>query len=408
MPRRLGRRTFLGKAGLGVAGAFAVASRSPALGFTANETVRAGCIGTGGRALRALMPSLRQVPNVEIRAVSDVWDRHLEEAKALAEAGSPASKDYRRVLDRRDVDAVLVATPDHWHVPITVDACKAGKDVYVEKPLTHDSAEGDRVIAAQNESSRIVQVGMQQRSMPHIRKARELVRQGRIGDVHRIHLSWNRGTSLSNRRPRYGIEESSVDWKAFLGSAPAREFDEYRFRNWRWFWDYGGGILTDLMVHWIDVANWICDLDGPARAASIGDHYQTKGLWETPDTIQTLLEYPDRGVQVFFEGTFFNARNGARIELQGTGGTLYIDRGRYELIPQGGGEADEWVIGSGGRGADFYGEVNGALLHLTDWIECVRSRKAPVAPAEAGVSACRGAHLGNEAFRSGKVALARA
>src|SRR5262249_40252757 len=161
--------------------------------------------------------------------------------------------------DRKDIDAVVIGTPDHWHVRMTVDACAAGKDVYVEKPLTHDLAEGKEVIEAQNRHQRIVQVGTQQRSMPHISKAGELLRQGRGGRVVKVHMSWNRNSERVRRGP-LNIDPKSLDWKAFLGGAREQPFDEYRFRNWRWFWDFGGGIFTDLMVHWVDVAHWLLDL----------------------------------------------------------------------------------------------------------------------------------------------------
>ena len=167
---------------LGVIGATAVAgvvqSRPRAVyGYPANEAIRVGCIGTGGRC-RVLMKSLKLVPGVKMTAVCDVWDSPLDQGKALAEPDAFATKDYREVLDRKEIDAVLVGTPDHWHVPITVDACTAGKDVYVEKPLTHSLAEGRTVIEAQDKNKRVVQVGMQQRSMPHLIKAREMVKAG--------------------------------------------------------------------------------------------------------------------------------------------------------------------------------------------------------------------------------------
>src|SRR5262249_3537040 len=149
------------------------------------------------------------------------------------------------------------------------------------------------------------------------------------------------------------VDPKQVDWQAFLGSAPPQPFDEYRFRNWRWFWDFGGGILTDLMVHYIDVVHWFLEPDHPTVATTIGDNYISKGLWETPDTVQCLLLYP--GFQVYFEGTFVNARNGAMLEFMGTDATLYLDRGRYEIHPERGkGEYEEWVLGTGRRGQDFY------------------------------------------------------
>jgi predicted dehydrogenase len=293
-------------------------------------------------------------------------------------------------------------------VPITVAACQAGKDVYVEKPLTHDLSEGRAVIDAQNRHHRMVQVGTQQRSMPHIVRARELIRAGRLGEVHKVHLTWNRNTDRVRRGPQ-NVDQRRLNWRAFLGNARQQPFDEYRFRNWRWFWDFGNGVLGDLMVHWIDVVHWVLDLDHPTTATTIGGHYISRGVWETPDTVQTLLTYrvQDRpnDLQVYFEGTFFNARNGSMAEFMGTNATLYMDRGRYEIHPERGrGRAEEEVLGRGARGQDFYDRPDGELLHLTNWIESVRSRRPPNTPAEAGVSAASAAHLGNQALRGGQVA----
>jgi len=220
-----------------------------------------------------------------------------------------------------------------------------------------------------------------------------------------VHLTWNRNTARAQKTD-LGIDPKTVDWKGFLGSVKDQPFDAYRFRHWRWFWDFGGGLLTDLMVHWIDVVHWFCDLDHPAEATTIGDHFMSKGVWETPDTVQTLIRYPEHELQVYFEGTFVNARNHAMIEMMGTDATLYIDRGRYELYPERGkGEREEMILGDEPKGADFYAKPDAELLHLTNWVECIRSRHQPNAPAESGVSAVTGAHLGNRAYRSGQVAL---
>jgi predicted dehydrogenase len=389
---------------MGLAGAGAVLCES-ARGYMANDTVEVACIGTGGRC-RTLMKSLAQVPNVRIAAVCDIYDKHLDAGRKLADPQAASSKNYREILDRSDIDAVLIGSPDHWHVPMTVDACKAGKDVYVEKPLTHNLAEGAAVIAAQNENKRIVQVGTQQRSMPHFQKGREILKSGRLGQVFKVHLSWNRNTTSRFQRGPQGVDPHQVDWKAFLGNAPDQPFDEFRFRNWRWFWDFGGGLLTDLMVHFIDVAHWFLDLDHPELATTIGNHFASGDVWQTPDTIQCLLAYPGN-IQAYFEGTFSNQRNGAMIEFMGTEATLYLDRGRYELIPEPGKSVkpEQLILGSNPRkGADFYDKPDGELLHLTNWIECVRSRKPTNCPAEAGVSAASAAHLGNRAYRGGQVA----
>jgi len=369
----------------------------------ANERLNIGLIGTGGRC-RHLMQALARVPNTRMAALCDVYEPNLDLARKLADPKAFTTANYHEILKRKDIDAVLIASPDHWHVPMTVDACAAGKDVYVEKPLTHDLQEGRRVIEAQNKHKRIVQVGTQQRSMPHFIQGRELVRQGRLGRVHKVHLTWNRNSDRVRRGPQ-NVDPKKLDWKAFVGSARAQTFDEYRFRNWRWFWDFGNGILTDLMVHFIDVVHWYLDLDHPLKAVTIGDNYLSRGIWETPDTIQTLLVYPN-DVQVYFEGTFCNARNGAMIEFMGTDATLYLDRGRYELHPEPRrqGKYEELVLGKGGRGRDFYDRPDGELLHLTQWLECVRTRRRPNCPAEAGASAASAAHLGNIAFRRNQVA----
>ena len=296
MGKTYNRRSFLKNSAAGTA---VVAGYSAtAHGYQANETLNVGCLGTGGRCQR-LMKSLATIPGVRIAAVCDVWDVRLEQARKLADPKAFSTKIFEEVLERSDIDAVLIGSPDHWHVAMTIAACEAGKDVYVEKPLTHSPSEGAAVIEAQNHNRRIVQVGMQQRSMPQVQKAREILRSGQLGKIHKVHLTWNRNTARA-RRSLPEIDPGSVDWRRFLGSAPDQPFDPYRFRRWRWFWDFGGGILTDLMVHHIDIANWFLDLENPSRAVTVGDHFTAAGLWETPDTIQTLIRYPDQDVQVYF------------------------------------------------------------------------------------------------------------
>ena len=397
------RRAYLTSSALATAGLHTETAR----GFAANDTLQVGLIGVGGRC-KHLLKSFPALPNVKITAVCDVWDQNLEEAKKLADPKAFATKHHEELLERKDVDAVLIASPDHWHVQHAVDACKAGKDVYVEKPLTHDLSEGKAIISAQNDNKRVVQVGTQQRSMTHLHKAYDLLKAGTIGTVHKVHCTWNRNAARAQRY-KDAMDPKSVDWKRFLGTARQQEFDAYRFRQWRWFWDFGGGIFTDLMVHWIDVVHWFLDLNHPTSAASIGDFYSAKGVWETPDTVQTLLRYPDKDVQVYFEGTFSNNLNGAMTEFMGTEGTLYIDRGRYEIIPDRGKtkpEASSMILGKGEKGLDFYDKPDGELLHLTNWLECVRERSKKVAcPAEAGVSAASAAHLANQSLKTGQVAM---
>jgi predicted dehydrogenase len=377
-----------------------------------SDTVRIGVIGTGGRA-RRLMAALDLVRGTRIAGLADIWDPALAQAAKLAPAGVYTTHQYSELLARKDIDAVIIGSPNHWHAQMTIDACAAGKDVYVEKPLTHTIAEGAKVIEAQNRFRRVVQVGTQQRSMPHLIKAREIVKSGRLGAIHKIHMTWNRNTPRRLSTPP-AATANDVSWRDFVGPSSPQDFDAYRFRNWRWFWDFGDGIFGDLMVHWLDTVNWMLDLPMPASATAIGDNIHAQGVWETPDTVQALLQYPDRRVQAYFEGTFVNQRNAAMTELMGTEGTLYFDRGRFEVLPEPKRDAqgrplenplrpDEWILGDGPRGADFYQNPDGESLHLANWVECIRSRRRPACPAEDGVLSSDGSHLANLALRRGQV-----
>ena len=392
--------------------AVALAPRWAGAAQTPSQTVRIGVIGTGGRA-RRLMAGLDRVPGTRIAGLADLWDPALAQAAKLAPPGVYTTHQYQELLARKDIDAVIIGSPNHWHAQMTIDACAAGKDVYVEKPITHTIAEGPKVIEAQNRYKRIVQVGTQQRSMPHLIKAREILKSGQLGTIHKIHMTWNRNMLRRLSAPP-DVAARDVSWRDFVGSSRGQEFDAYRFRNWRWFWDFGDGIFGDLMVHWLDTVNWMLDLPMPTSATAIGDNIHAHGQWETPDTVQTLLHYPDRRVQAYFEGTFVNHRNAAMTELMGTEGTMYIDRGRYEVLPErkrgAQGQplenplkASEWILGEGPRGADFYQEPDGESLHLANWVECIRTRRRPACAAEDGVLAADGSHLANLALRRDRV-----
>lgn len=401
----LTRRNFLAASAVGAAATSALTLPASAQPVGANERLNIGLIGTGGRC-RHLMGALARAPNTRMMALCDVYEPNLELAQKLAEPKAYTTRDYHELLARKDVHAVLIASPDHWHTPMTIDAMAAGKDVYVEKPLTHKMREGAEITAALAKHRRIVQVGTQQRSMPHIARARELISDGRIGTVHKVRMTWNRNSDRVRRGPQ-NVDLKRLDWKRFLGNAPAQEFDGYKFRNWRWFWDFGNGILTDLMVHWLDVAHWILNVDHPDKAVTVGDFYTARDVWQTPDTIQTLLHYRNN-LQMHFEGTFCNQRAGSMIEFMGTEGTIYIDRGRYELIPEPRfpkNKPEEMILGQGPRGRDFYATPDGEFLHLQNWIDAIRNNRQPSAPISAGVSAAATAHLANEAYRQNRVAV---
>src|ERR1043165_1414683 len=196
----LSRRSFLTTSAVGACATSALTLSASAQPIGANERLNIGLIGTGGRC-RHLMQALAKVPNTKMAALCDIYEPHLAEAQKLADPKAVTYRDYHELLRNKDIHAVLIASPDHWHVPMTIDACNAGKDVYVEKPLTHDLAEGKAVVEAQNRNNKIVQVGTQQRSMPHIQKGYELVKSGRLGKIHKVHLSWNRNSDRLRKTP---------------------------------------------------------------------------------------------------------------------------------------------------------------------------------------------------------------
>ena len=283
------RRTFLR-----AAAAMTAASYGRILG--ANDRIRVGAIGTGGRC-QYLLSLLNKLESNEIVAVCDVYEPHRLEAKAEFAHNADDYVDHRQVLERSDIDAVVIGTPDHWHVPITVDAVRAGKDVYCEKPVTHTIEEGDPLIAAVRDSKRVVQVGLQQRSWDHFAQAKEAINSGALGQVTFIRTYWyqNHLGALTNP-PTF--DTTKLDWKRFLGSASDRDFVADQYGNWRWYWDFGGGAMTDLFVHWVDVAQWVIGSDMPTRATANGTRALLKQR-QTPDTMSAALTYPNDVVVQF-------------------------------------------------------------------------------------------------------------
>jgi predicted dehydrogenase len=391
----------------------------------ANDRVRVGLIGCGGRG-RLVADLMATVPNVQFAAVCDVYEPNLAKAKAWAGSTCRAVGDFRQVLDMTDVDAVLIATPDHWHAIPTVMACEAGKDVYVEKPLGHNIREGRASLDAARRTNRIVQVGTQQRSAPHYAEAARLIQSGALGQVRLVRI-WN----FVNMFPEgIGRAEDSepppgADWDFFLGPAPYRPFNRNRFvGTYRWFWDYGGGLVTDFGVHRFDSMHQIMGVDAPTTVSAAGGRFGLKDGAETPDTVQVTYEYP--GFVLSYEATMLNAQGAggrtpgrqyyqARGESDrphgeayyGTEGTLVADRLGFEVYPEltaptGPGAAGRDRPASGYRmEASAMSAEDATPAHVKDFIDAVRSRKPPVAPPEAGHRSSAVSHLGNIAFRTG-------
>jgi predicted dehydrogenase len=370
----MNRRNFL------AAGTALAASR--VLG--ANDRVRLAVIGSGNRA-RSVMGLFMKNPTVEVVALCDVWDEAVGQAQKMLPAKAAESTDYRALLDRKDVDAVLIGTPDHWHAQMCIDACKAGKDVYVEKPLTLTPEEGPDIIKAARQSHRVMQVGMQQRSGEHYARAKaEYFDSGRIGKVTMARTWWH-GNGWHLRKPPFTDKPAGLDWKAFVGPRPARPWNAHQFWNWRAYLDFGGGQITDLFTHWIDVVHWFMQEDLPAAAVASGGVYHYKDGRTAPDTINVLLEYPGQWTATF-EATLAPGARGAAIEFCGAEGRLMITRGGYTFTPV---KGDPEQVQVEGRG-DLM-----TLAHVENFLSCMRTRNRPTGDVEIGHRSALASHLGN-------------
>jgi predicted dehydrogenase len=247
------RRDFLkipATAALASAGLETMVARMPG----ANDRIRVGVLGSGERG-QYLMKFARRIPGVELAAVCDVYAPRRAQAVGLAGAKARDYIDHREVLDRKDIDAVLIAAPDHWHASMIADAVSAGKDVYSEKPVLHSFDEAQALLAAVGASGRVVATGTQQRSWPVFESGKRIVESGRLGRIRFIHAYWYQNAVVHvDERP--DVDPAQLDWKRFLGSAPDQPFAAEKYARWRHYWDFGGGIITDLLTHWIDVVQW--------------------------------------------------------------------------------------------------------------------------------------------------------
>jgi predicted dehydrogenase len=373
-----------------------------ARGYAKNEMISLGLIGAGNRGRNVLLQAVKKLPGVQVNGVCDVYDDHRNSAHVMAggrEREVFQTVDHRALLARNDIDAVIIATPDHWHVPICIEACDAGKDAYVEKPLIHKIEEGRQVIDAVRRTKSVVQVGAQQRSMPHFIELRRRLQSGEldIGPIHRIHMQWN-SNHTPYYRPEYKIRPEQVDWQRFLGNAPPQPFDPLRMFKWRFMWDFGNGLLGDFMIHWLDAVNWLLDLPMPSCIASLGGHYTTQGDWEAPDTIKTVYEYPGLDMLADFESTYANDHDRAGIRIMGERATVYIDRQHFEITPQRKSQSNAETV-LAGDGTNSSSRRDETVLHLADWLEAVRERRDPSDSVESAVQACNVCIYGNDSYR---------
>ncbi len=304
-----------------------------------NEKIVLGLIGTGGMGT-GLLNTFKKFPQVSIAAVCDVYEPHLRRAQSEAGGTPQAYRDFRRVLDRRDIDAVVIATPDHWHGIIAILACQAGKDVYCEKPLAHRIQEGRAMVTAAEKAKRVTQMGNLMHAGENYHRVVEIVRSGVLGKISKTRV-WMAADRRGLGRPKDGPPPAGCDYNFWLGPAPERAFNPNRFTfNWRYFWDYGGGILTDFCCHIVDLVHWAMDVEAPRTVSAVGGRYALDDNAEVPDTLEVAYEY-EKGDQKFLmvwsqtDADSHGIENqGLGIMFQGTEATLVADYGRYRIIPE--------------------------------------------------------------------------
>jgi predicted dehydrogenase len=382
MTQQISRRTFM-------AGAATAASALRVAGV--NDRIRLGIVGSGLRG-QYLMKRVHEVGNVDWVAAADIWDLRCDQAEQVAGTKLAKYGDYRRLLERQDLDGVIVATFDHVHAQITVDACRAGKDVFVEKPMTSLPLQGHEVVRAARATKRVVQVGVQQRSTPHFLEAkRRFFDSGLMGRVNMVRTLWNANTGYLTPVPA-GMERKpdGLDWEACLAWLPKIPWDPKRYFNRFAYWDFStGGQTGGLFVHLVDVVHWFLGIQRPAAALAGGGIYCYDDGRDTPDNINLVLEYAEK-LNVTFEATITDLipAGAADIVFMGSGGRLSIFRSGYKFLPA----HENAQVGeiSSGTTQDF---------HIANWLECMRSRKDPNATVEDGHYSAMACHIGNLAYR---------
>ncbi|MFN7935166.1 MAG: Gfo/Idh/MocA family oxidoreductase [Bryobacteraceae bacterium] len=385
-PTNGSRRTFIASSSV-----LAAASYSRAIG--ANDRVRIGIIGCGGRG-SFLMSEASKCPNVEWVAVCDAWDKRREEAVAKSAPNVKQYADYRQLLDRKDIDGVIIATWDNNHSRLSIDACQAGKDVYVEKPMTSRPEQGPPMVKAVRDTGRILQTGVQQRSTPHFAEAKErFFSSGRIGQVHMVRTVWNNNGGYRFTPPP-GMEQkpAGLNWDACLGSLPKIAWDPWRYFNHFSYMELCCGQVGGLFVHMVDVVQWFLGITKPSKVTALGGIYEFTDGRDTPDNVNLIAEYPEK-MTVSFEATVTDrvGPESADIVFFGSGGRLHIFRSGYRFLPAGGTLKDA-ILGAGTRDT-----------HMQNWIDCIRSRNQPNATADQGHYGAMACHMGNLAWQQSSV-----
>jgi predicted dehydrogenase len=422
------RRSFMEHSvGAAVTAAVATASRGTAAPAPSGVTV--GLIGAGIRGLDLMQTALGVGARVAV--VCDLYDGHLRRALEI-QAGTPTTRDYHKVIDDRAIQAVVVATSDHWHAPIAIAAMKAGKDVYCEKPMAHTIPEAVEMVRVSRETGRIVQVGSQSLSMPNTRKAKEWIDSGAIGSVFMVQCSIYRPNAIGAWRYPVPPDASpeTIDWERFLGNAPKRPFDAQRFFRFRNWWDYGTGIAGDEYVHLLSRVHYVLDVQYPLSAVAEGGIYKWRGDRDVPDIHNTLYDYGKFVVQVS-ANLASNWEGGEIVRFMGDKGTVeLIEESSATLIPYNPVEDYSYPIESWPKNlkerfvsehkndptadvgtADkqpqrkpekFSQEGDYTDAHMKNFFDCVHSRQQPVESVEFGCGTAVACHMANLSYREKK------
>ncbi len=418
------RRSFLRQsaAAAALAGPFVMAPQS-VLG--ANDRVNVGWIGVGTRGSAGLGWLHQAAPDdARIIAVCDTYDGYIARAKDIMKTtwGTVPTtyNDYHQLLANKNVDAVFIMTPEHLHHDMAIAALQAGKHVYVEKPLAHTIEEGFEIVKVWETSGKIVQVGTQNRSSSLYKKAKELVQQGLIGDCHYVRAFWYRNSLPSDPAWRYIIPADATpqntDWIKFLGSAPTRDWSPERYFQWRLYWDYSGGISTDLLVHQTDIVNFMMSKTVPMSCMASGGIYRWHDDRDTPDTFSAIYEYGNN-FQINYSCYFGNEHFGYGEELCGNEGTirvmnrqdLYFEHETYNAMRPGTPDRSPANIQARKpihlNGLTDFNERDGANNHFRNFILSVQGKEKPIAPPPIGQQAAISGHLATLSFKNGKKIL---
>jgi predicted dehydrogenase len=392
------RRDFLQRAAFGTA---ALLAYPTARAFGANDRVRVGMIGVGNRG-QDLLQQVQRVPGVQLVAIADVYSRRRDEARKMA-PGIQTLDDHRRLLDMKDLDGIIVASPLHIHARHFLDTLAAGKDLYSEKTMTWSIPEADRCLAAAKASNRVVQIGLQFESSGTLIDARKWIADGLVGKITQVESWMSRNTPHGQgqwvRPVPADCTAQNVNWDAFLNGRPERAFDPFRFLNWRLFWEFSGGNVTENMVHQIAWIMSALDLPVPSAAYMSGGVFSEKDEREVPDTIAVTLDFP-RDIIVTWQSTFSNRHYGLGERILGSDGTIEHTWGQSDMVTGETGEGIRYLPEKINRpqGVGITGKAGG-IEHMNNWVDCIRSRKTPNASVDIGYRSAVAAHMANLSYR---------